>query len=55
MNIIKKIIYNVIKPLTYISSKSYKECSFPDSIKISKAILFLKSGDKNILGNYRPI
>ena len=55
MNIIKKVINNIIKPLTYICNKSFQEGSFPDNMKISKVISILKSGDKNILSNYRPI
>ena len=35
MNIIKKVINNIIKPLTYNSNKYLKEGSFQDNMKIS--------------------
>ena len=55
MNIIKKVINNIIKPLTYICNKSFQEGGFPDNMKISKVIPILKSGDNSILSNYRLI
>ena len=55
MNIINKVINNIIKPLTHICNKSFQEGSFPDNMKISKVISILKSGDKNIFCNYGPI
>ena len=55
MNLIKKVIDNIIKPLTYICNKSFQEGGFPDNVKISKLILLLKYGDNSILSNYRPI
>ena len=50
MNLVKKVINNIIKPLKYICNKS-----FPDNMKISKVIPILKYGDNSILSNYRPI
>ena len=55
MNLIKKVINNIIKPLTYISNKSFHEGGFPDNMKISKVTPILKYGDNSILSNYRPI
>ena len=55
MNLIKKVINNIIKPLTYICNKSFQEGGFPDNMKISKVIPILKYGDNSILSNYRPI
>ena len=51
----KKVINNIIKPLTYIWNKSFQEGGFPDNMKISKVIPILKYGDNSILSNYRPI
>ena len=55
MNLIKNVINNIIKPMTYICNKSFQEGSFPDNMKISKVIPILKYGDNSILSNYRPI
>ena len=38
MNLVKKVINNIIKPLTYICNKSFQEGGFPDNMKISKVI-----------------
>ena len=55
MNLVKKVINNIIKPLTYICNKSFQEGGFQDNMKISKIIQILKYGDNSILSNYRPI
>ena len=55
MNLKKKVIYNIIKPLTYICNKSFQEGVFPGNLKISKVIPILKYGDNSILSNYKPI
>ena len=55
MNLVKKVINNIIKPLTYICNNSFQEGGFPDNMKISKVIPILKYGDNSILSNYRPI
>ena len=52
MNIIKKDITNIIKPLTYICSNSFQEGRFPDEMKICKVMPILKFGDNSILSNY---
>ena len=49
---IKKVINNIIKPLTYIYNISFQEGSFPHNMKISNAMPILKPGDNNILSNY---
>ena len=35
MNIIKKVIDNIIKPLTYVCNKSFQEGGFPDVIRLT--------------------
>ena len=55
MNIIKKVIDNIIEPLTYICNKSLQEGGFPDNMKISKVISVLKSDEDSILCKYRLI
>ena len=55
MKILKQVIPNIVKPLTYICNKSFIEGCFPDSMKISRIVPIFKAGDKNELDNYRPI
>ena len=52
MEILKQVIPNIIKPLTYICNKSFLEGCLPDSMKISRIIAIFKAGDKNTLNNY---
>ena len=52
MNIMKKVIANIIQTLTHICSISFQEGSFSHNMKIPEVMLILKSGDKDILGNY---
>ena len=55
MEILKQVIPNIVKPLTYIYNKSFPEGCFPDSMKISRIVPIFKAGDKNSLDDYRPI
>ena len=55
MEILKQVIPNIVKPLTYICNKSFIEGCFPDSMKISRIVPIFKVGDKNTLNSYRPI
>ena len=55
MEILKQVIPNIVKPLTYICNKSFLEGCFPDSMKISRIVPIFKAGDKSSLNNYRPI
>ena len=55
MEILKQVIPNLVKPLTYICNKSFIEGCFPDSMKISRIVPIFKAGDKNSLNNHRPI
>ena len=55
MEILKQVIPNIVKPLTYICNKSFLEGCFPDSMKISRIVPIFKAGDKNSFDNYRPI
>ena len=55
MEILKQLIPNIVKPLTYICNESFLEGCFPDSMKISRIVPIFKAGDKNSLDNYRPI
>ena len=55
MEIIEHVIFNIAKPLCYISNKSFLDGTFPDKMKIAKVIPIYKSGDKNLICSYRPI
>ena len=55
MEILKQVIPNIGKPLTYICNKFFIEGCFPDSMKISRIVPIFKAGDKSSLNNYRPI
>ena len=52
MEILKQVIPNIVRPLTYICNKSFLELCFPDSMKISRVVPIFKAGDKNSLNNY---
>ena len=55
MEVLKQVIPNIVKPLTYICNKSFLEGCFSDSMKISRIVQIFKAGSKNTLNNYRPI
>ena len=44
-----------ITPLTYIINLSISQGHFPDELKLAKVIPIYKSGEKQIIENYRPI
>lgn len=51
-----KYIIDLISPcLTHIYNLSLRTGIFPQNMKNAKVTVIYKSGDKNILGNYRPI
>jgi hypothetical protein len=41
--------------ITYLINLSILEGVFPSNLKIAKISPLFKSGDKSLLGNYRPI
>ena len=49
MEIVRQVIPNIVKPLTYIAF--LEEC-FLDGMKISKVVPVFKAGDKGELRNY---
>ena len=36
MNVVKKVISHIAKPLTYICNTSFETCIFPDNMKVAK-------------------
>ena len=53
MSIIKKVIPHIVKP--HICNNSFKNCVFPDRMKIAKVIPLFKSNDNHFFTNYIPI
>ena len=44
-----------IDPLTYLITKSIKQGVFPNELKLAKVVLIFKTGDEQLVQNYRPI
>lgn len=55
MNVVKKVIHCILKPLTYICNLSFQTGTFPDEMKIARVFPIYKSGKKEHFENYRPI
>lgn len=55
MALVKKVINNISKPLTYICNLSFQTGCVPSKMKIAKVIPLYKNDNKHNLTNYRPI
>ena len=56
VNLLKKIILQLTKPLTYIFNISLSSGKCPNSLKIAKVVpVFKRKDDASLLTNYRPI
>ena len=55
LDIMKLSTSYVAKPLTAIINNSFRNGSFPDTLKIAKVCPVYKNGDTSELTNYRPI
>ena len=55
MKVIKLIMHEIIKPVTYICNLSLKSGVFPNDLKTAKVLPLFKSGDKSEVSNYRPV
>ena len=53
--LIKRSKEILIKPLTYLVNQSLRKGYFPGELKISRVKPLFKSGDSELLSNYRPI
>ena len=53
--VLKKEKYSFAKPLALICNKSIISGIFPDGLKFGKVVPIYKKGNKNEIGNYRPI
>ena len=55
INLLKYSIEFIAEPLSKIINCSFDTGIFPDKLKIAKVCPIFKSGDKDIISNYRPI
>lgn len=55
MALVKKVIKNISKPLSYICNLSFQTGCVPNKMKIAKVIPIYKNGNKQNFTNYRPI
>lgn len=53
--ILKAVVDDIAEPLSYIFNNAIEKGHFPSQFKTSIIIPLHKSGDKNTIGNYRPI
>ena len=54
-NFLKKIIFNIAKPLHHILQQSFEKGIVPSQLKIAKVIPIFKNGDRCNMDNYRPV
>jgi hypothetical protein len=54
-NFLKKIIFNIARPLHHIFRLSFEKGIVPSQLKIAKVIPIFKNGDRCNMDNYRPI
>ena len=55
MFLIKKLSFQLCKPLCHIFNLSLKNGIVPSQMKIAKIVPIFKSGDRTSMDNYRPI
>ena len=55
MSLVKNVISDISKPLTYIANKSFSQGCFPEQMKIAKVLPLYKNGDRELVTNYRPV
>ena len=54
-SILKKCINDYITPITYLVNLSIRQGTFPNELKLAKANQIFKSGNQQLINNYRPI
>lgn len=54
-NLLKKIIYNIVYPLTYCINMCLSQGFFPLDLKMSRVVPIYKKGDKDSPASYRPV
>ena len=51
----KTCMEGLIQPITYLVNESLKSRIFPSELKLARVVPIFKSGDPDLLTNYRPI
>lgn len=54
-DIVKRCHVPLLKPLQHLIQASFEQGIFPTRLKISKVLPLYKKGDKQCMGNYRPV
>ena len=52
---VKRVIKEIVQPLTYICNLSFSIGIFPDKMKMVKVIPLFKRGADDNFSNYRPV
>jgi len=52
---VKSVIHTIAEPLSTAINVSFDQGTFPDALKIAKVVPSLKSDDRTIVSNYRPV
>ena len=55
MDIVKRVMTNIVKPFSHICNKTFISGIFPDNMKITKVVPLYKAGENNLFTNYRPV
>ena len=55
MDIVKRVMTNIVKPFSHICNTSFIKGIFPDNMKIAKVVPLYKAGEKNLFTNHRPV
>ena len=55
VKLMKKVKFQILKPLAHIINLSFSRGKIPDSSKIAKVVPIHKKGDCSLFSNYRPI
>lgn len=52
---IKRVLYCILGPLTYIVNQCFSSGSFPKRLQVAKVSVIHKGGNRNEVSNYRPV
>ena len=55
VNVVKRCQGELLRPLQHIFSICFNKGCFPDQMKVAKVTPIFKSGNPEVINNYRPI